>query len=289
MFFKILEENQYIYYENYLLAPEIISAFHKECQEKKIRRRMKKVPPMLNTQGISKIIEDSSRLLSMIKPIIEQELYPNFVEEKLIILCNNEGYIIYLMSSPKVLELCYGLNIKLGTCFREEVCGTNAIALSMRYKRLIAVKGEQHYCDIFKGWNSIAAPIMTPKGKIIGYFNISMDNREKLGNIIALAQLTVKYIETVYMEKSSSEMLPSKSVSIELLNNFRTLSKREREVFCLMVKGKTVTETAEIIKISYETVKTYRKRLYNKMGINSRNEYFERIQELRFLIEYYAK
>ncbi|MXO48408.1 hypothetical protein GRI69_09080 [Erythrobacter vulgaris] len=48
------------------------------------------------------------------------------------------------------------------------------------------------------------------------------------------------------------------------------LSAREREVLTWMGRGKSATETAEILHISPETVKTYVKRVYEKLEANDR-------------------
>lgn len=48
------------------------------------------------------------------------------------------------------------------------------------------------------------------------------------------------------------------------------LSDRELEVLGWMAKGKTSTEMATILEISPDTVRTYTKRLYEKLGVNDR-------------------
>jgi PAS domain S-box-containing protein len=49
----------------------------------------------------------------------------------------------------------------------------------------------------------------------------------------------------------------------------RRLSPREREILPLVVKGKSSTEIAEILKLSPKTVETYRSRLMGKLGVGN--------------------
>lgn len=49
-----------------------------------------------------------------------------------------------------------------------------------------------------------------------------------------------------------------------------TLSQREQEVLNWIVKGKSTTVIAEILELSPDTVKTYSKRIYAKLGANDR-------------------
>lgn len=50
------------------------------------------------------------------------------------------------------------------------------------------------------------------------------------------------------------------------------LSTREREVFLLIAKGRSVTEIAAVLSVSVKTVSTYRARILEKMGLGSNAE-----------------
>ncbi|MBI4733668.1 MAG: helix-turn-helix transcriptional regulator [Rubrobacteridae bacterium] len=50
------------------------------------------------------------------------------------------------------------------------------------------------------------------------------------------------------------------------------LSKRELQVLCLIMDGKTVEQAANVLSISRESAKTYLSRMYRKIGVTSRYE-----------------
>lgn len=50
------------------------------------------------------------------------------------------------------------------------------------------------------------------------------------------------------------------------------LSTREREVFLLIARGRSVSEIARILAVSVKTVSTYRVRILEKMGVGSNAE-----------------
>jgi DNA-binding CsgD family transcriptional regulator len=50
------------------------------------------------------------------------------------------------------------------------------------------------------------------------------------------------------------------------------LSKRELQVLCLIMDGKTVEQTASVLSISKDSAKTYLSRMYKKIGVTSRYE-----------------
>jgi len=288
MFFKRLKQlKRTTNYDEFLATSEIIRDSHKRCRQGRVNANLTQMPTVLTDVQVKKLLEDSGFLLTAAWPIVKEDLYRNFTnEDQLIILCNGEGYAIALMSSPKALELCYSMNLGLGTCFGEEVCGTNAIAVAMHLKKMVVIKGEQHYCQLFKDWSCVAAPIRSPGGDIVGYLDVSMDSEEELGHTLALVQAAVICIEQkMYIEKLLGEMTPKVITSPETLGRFETLSAREKQIFSSMAKGQTAGEIAGALGISKDTVGTYRKRIYKKLGIKRKIDCSNKARELGLLSE----
>lgn len=50
---------------------------------------------------------------------------------------------------------------------------------------------------------------------------------------------------------------------------FQQLSDREMQVFELLAKGKTISEIAQEISLSANTISTYRSRIFEKLGLNN--------------------
>jgi two-component system invasion response regulator UvrY len=67
--------------------------------------------------------------------------------------------------------------------------------------------------------------------------------------------------ERMVFELSSSEKPPHE-----------TLSDRELEVLCLIASGRTVGEIAESLSLSDKTISTYRRRILDKMQLNTNAE-----------------
>lgn len=60
-----------------------------------------------------------------------------------------------------------------------------------------------------------------------------------------------------------------------------TLTKRENEVYQLLLKGLNITEIAEKLDLSYTTVHTYRTFIYQKKGVSTIQQLLaQRIKEL---------
>lgn len=284
MLFGRLKRKKVIDYEKFTVSPQIIEESHKRCRDKRVKADLAKMPLVLSESEVENLLENSKALLSAARPVIKNELYLNFTnEDQLVILCNNEGYAVDLTSISRVLALCPGINISLGTCFKEETCGTNTIALAMRLGKTVVIRGEQHYCQLFKDWSCIAAPLRGPGGDIIGYLDVSMDSEEELGHTLALVQLAVKYIEKLFAEQLSDKTMPKTITSPESLSRFVTLSNRERQIFSLVAQGQTAGEIAGTLGISVTTVKTYRNRIYKKFGVKNKVDCLNKARELGYI------
>ncbi|MDI6632636.1 MAG: hypothetical protein AB1507_00070 [Bacillota bacterium] len=97
------------------------------------------------------------------------------------ILCDPELVALKIFAAPEVLLAAGEIGVKPGTLFTEESCGTNALALAREYNRLVAIRGEQHYCRLFKDWWCVAGPVKDPDGKTLGYLDISMHAEKEFG------------------------------------------------------------------------------------------------------------
>lgn len=123
------------------------------------------------------------------------------------------------------------------------------------------------------------------KGDILGYLDVSMDSEGEFGHTVTLVQFAVRYIEKIYKEKFSGQSSLKADVLLKTSPKIRMLSSRERQVIRLMVEGQTESEIATTLEVSCETVKTYRKKIYKKLGVNKKSECLKKARELRLFDE----
>jgi len=92
----------------------------------------------------------------------------------------------------------------------------------------------------------------------------------ELTKAIELVLNNRKYISRNLAEQFANEM-GSKATS----NPFSKLSSREFEIAVLHIKGKSLSEIAELLNINTSTVGTHKARLFEKLGINNIVELIE--------------
>ena len=103
------------------------------------------------------------------------------------------------------------------------------------------------------------------------------------GLILLLYEIIYDYakagIPVEEMEKTCDENGETILMQEDALHVSELLTGREREVFCLLIQDKKRKTIAEMLGISENTVKTHTKHIFEKIGVSSRNELFERINK----------
>jgi two-component system invasion response regulator UvrY len=110
-----------------------------------------------------------------------------------------------------------------------------------------------------------------------GYFNKNSIH-EELFRAIESVRNGKKYITASVAEKLA-DAIPVEGAKIP----HQQLSDREFEVFKLLADGKTVSEIANQLSLSSNTVSTYRARILDKMNLHSNNELMRYALEQKLL------
>lgn len=82
----------------------------------------------------------------------------------------------------------------------------------------------------------------------------------------------IEYLSRSDPEASSKEIEADMTEYHAFLSNIDTLSKAERAVFNLYMKGMSAQEIADHLHLSIHTVKSHNRRIYTKLNVSSRKE-----------------
>jgi two-component system invasion response regulator UvrY len=90
---------------------------------------------------------------------------------------------------------------------------------------------------------------------------------DQLVQAIRKAVIGGKYISPILAEKLASELGSDAAKPLH-----ETLSDREYQVLCMIGRGKTIKEIAEVLSLSDKTISTYRARILEKMNMKNNGE-----------------
>nr|WP_156040090.1 GAF domain-containing protein [Alicyclobacillus macrosporangiidus] len=105
-----------------------------------------------------------------------QEMHAVSAASGCVVLIADENGVIRLVDGPDRLrhtaeEL---LQCQEGTCWSEEVVGTNALGTALAVGRPVEVLGAEHFCESAHAWACVAAPILHPvTRRVIGVVDMT--------------------------------------------------------------------------------------------------------------------
>lgn len=257
-------------YRPYLCSPEELEASYTRCRSLDISSGLLKPRKILPKSAFAPRLIANSLFVSLADQVIIPDCYAGPHREYIYILCDPDLVALKIFAAPEILTAAERAGVKPGTVFTEESCGTNALALAREHTRLVAIRGEQHFCRLFKDWWCVASPVKDPEGRIYGYLDISMHAEKELGLIAALLQTIVNSIEQELLLLNCYRLKYSNNpVSAPIpfaLEREQKLTTREREVLELLLAGLSYEEVAQKLHISPSTVKTLRQNISRKLS-----------------------
>jgi transcriptional regulator of acetoin/glycerol metabolism len=268
-------------YGAYLCSPAELRASHERCRALQVPVELERPQKILPKNALAARRRDNSLLLTSAAEVITPQHFTGPQKSHLYILCDSELVALKILAAPEVLAALEKTSIKPGTVFTEESCGTNALALAQQHRRLVAIRGEQHYCKLFKDWWCVAAPVKDPAGSIIGYLDISLHAEKELGLAAEHLQTLVNSIEReLYLQGLEQKLQqndipvpPSLALPPEIEQE---LTPRQREILQLLVSGLADEEIAKECFIGVNTVKSHCRNIYRKLGVKEPRKFRRR-------------
>ncbi|MEW6171600.1 MAG: LuxR C-terminal-related transcriptional regulator [Bacillota bacterium] len=261
-------------YGAYFCSPAELKDSYDRCRALKVPVELVGLQKILPKIALAPRLTANSTLLILTEEAILPVCCAGSQRNYIYILCDPELVALKIFAAPEVLAAIEEADVNPGTVFTEESCGTNALALAREHRRLVAIRGEQHYCKLFKDWWCVAAPVKDPEGRIVGYFDISLHAEKELGLAAAHLQTLVNSIEReLYLreverklQQTGVRLPPSLALPPEVE---RELTLREQEVLQLSLARLSNKEMAELLYISVRTVKKHRQNIYQKLGVRN--------------------
>lgn len=219
--------------------------FNKMLDEKELARRKE------NYKSIIYILDIIFNPKSAFANLLKQGYF--------LILCDKDGYVIKVINDQKLKDYFSKLRFVEGVSLRVEDCGTNAINIAMKTKRQAEIRGEEHFCQLFKNWYCTAIPVVDYyEREIIAYLDMSVMNIGCLKQESVILWKIADYIEKClwYMHEKD-DLLSSKLDHIDRLILSAMACKYERKI------------VQKEIGISERTLRRHIEKLYALFNVNN--------------------
>lgn len=115
--------------------------------------------------------------------------------DSVVILADASGLILDLVGSLDFADRASQVALRPGVSWSEEVMGTNAIGTAFIERRPIAVHGGEHFFEPHRILSCAAAPILDPRGQLLGVLDLSGHAAVRPVHALGLVRLAVEQIE----------------------------------------------------------------------------------------------
>ncbi len=143
--------------------------------------------------------ERNLRLHDHAAPVMEM-LHEQIVHsESMVVLTDARGTIIHSIGDDDFLERASKVALRPGGVWSEEAKGTNAIGTALIQETPTLVHADEHYVHANHFLTCSAAPILDPRGNILGVLDVSGDHRSYHQHTMALVKMSARMIENRWL------------------------------------------------------------------------------------------
>ncbi|KTT25901.1 sigma-54-dependent Fis family transcriptional regulator [Pseudacidovorax intermedius] len=178
-----------------LAAPDAILASHARSAEFGLRSHERADLPPLAPAELAEAMARNALLFDHARPVMET-LYAQIAgTQSLVLLTGADGVILHALGDDDFLGRADRVALKPGAAWSERSRGTNAIGTALALQQAVQVHGSQHYLQANHFLTCACAPILDPRGQVLGALDVSGDERRRSAHTLALVRMSSQMVE----------------------------------------------------------------------------------------------
>ena len=139
------------------------------------------------------------RLYDHAAPVMEL-LYEQIVNsESMVVLTDATGTVLHSIGDDDFLGRASKVALAPGANWSEQAKGTNAVGTALIEEKPVLVHADEHYLHANHFLTCSAAPILDPRGNILGVLDVSGDHRSYHQHTMALVKMSARMIENRWL------------------------------------------------------------------------------------------
>lgn len=184
------------------LAPdhvEVINRSHDRCAALGLSRIARPDLGLLGRADLQIARSRTLRLHQHAAPVMEL-LYDQIVNtHSMVVLTDATGTIVHAIGDDDFLVRAAKVAAFPGAVWSEASKGTNAVGTALVTELPTLVHADEHYCHANHFLTCSAAPILDPRGNILGVLDVSGDHRSYHQHTMALVKMSARMIENRWL------------------------------------------------------------------------------------------
>ena len=178
---------------------QAIDQSHQRCLAQGVSRIERPDLSRVNSPDLAIARERNLRLHTQAAPVMEM-LYDQIVDsESMVVLTDASGTIIHSIGDDDFLQRASKVALQPGANWSEPKKGTNAVGTALVQEIPTLVHADEHYLHANHFLTCSAAPILDPRGNILGVLDVSGDFRSYHQHTMALVKMSARMIENRWL------------------------------------------------------------------------------------------
>ena len=184
------------------LAPDHVDAIdqsHERCAALGVSRIERPDHTPLGRSDLALVRDRNLRLHDHAAPVMEM-LFEQIVNtDSMVVLCDATGTIIHSIGDDDFLARASKVALQPGVNWSERTKGTNAIGTALIEEVPTLVHADEHYMHANHFLTCSAAPILDPRGNILGVLDVTGDRASFHQHTMALVKMSARMIENHWL------------------------------------------------------------------------------------------
>ncbi|MEJ2591656.1 MAG: sigma-54-dependent Fis family transcriptional regulator [Candidatus Thiodiazotropha sp.] len=175
-------------------VPEVIARSWQRCA-RQLDNAHTPPPQRIDSNRLNERREFLECLRRIVQPEMDALAELLSDSESLVLLADHSGLILDAAGGLDFLRKAQRVFLQPGVCWSEQDRGTNAIGTALVERHAVLVRGKQHYLDANAILSCAAAPIVSPRGEMLGVLDVSGDSEHMHRQALGMVRLAIQIIE----------------------------------------------------------------------------------------------
>jgi len=149
----------------------------------------------LQGAALQEALQRSQALATHARPVMET-LYSQIAgTHSMVVLTDPQGLILHALGDDDFLARADRVALRPGASWSEQARGTNAVGTALALGEPVQVHAGQHYLRANHFLTCSCAPILDPRGRVMGALDVSGDHRSQSKHTMALVRMSAQMVE----------------------------------------------------------------------------------------------
>ena len=176
-----------------------IQRSHERCSAAGLSRIARPDANPLGRADITVVKERNQRLHAHAAPVMEMLFDQITGTQSMVVLCDATGTILHSVGDDDFLARASKVALQPGVNWAEPTMGTNAIGTALMEELPTLVHADEHYLHANHFLTCSAAPILDPRGNVLGVLDVTGDHRSYHQHTMALVKMSARMIENHWL------------------------------------------------------------------------------------------